>query len=64
MEEGSYRYKVARRLLTCRACPTSVRTPGIGLTCGKFLHITPTSCGCILAIKARLLSFHCPIKKW
>lgn len=52
------------RLLTCRKCEDMQRTPLIGMTCGKFLSPTEKTCGCIIGIKAKILEFHCPQKKW
>jgi hypothetical protein len=40
------------RLAICKKCEYYTR---VGI-CGK--------CGCVLAIKARLPMFHCPLKKW
>jgi hypothetical protein len=64
MEKGSYNYKVAMRLITCKSCPSVKHTKGVGMTCGKFLSPTENTCGCIISVKARIMAFHCPQKKW
>ena len=64
MTEDNYRTTVARRLATCRACPDSRVYPLIGRTCGKLMQATVDTCGCIVGVKARIISMHCPQGKW
>ena len=54
------------RLSTCKSCPQSKYTWGIGLTCGVFLlkNYIPETCGCKLSWKANLKNQSCPQKKW
>ena len=60
----TYRETVAKRLNTCRACTASRVYPAIGMVCGRLMVDTGDTCGCIIAVKARLLPFKCPQGKW
>lgn len=44
-----------KRLQVCGKCPNYTKTLGIGRC---------KVCGCVMAIKAKILSMECPEKKW
>ena len=54
----------------CYECPEMKENNLFGKTCGdlgkpeKFEHGDPKTCGCILYLKARMLSASCPQNKW
>lgn len=55
------------RMSICSSCSATKGQNGKVLTCGKLGKQTygkNATCGCILNIKARLKSMHCPRKKW
>lgn len=53
------------RMKICDACPMMMRSRLVGKTCGIFLApVEGETCGCILAVKTKLKSFHCPQNKW
>ena len=60
----------AVRLNTCRACPMYKRNLIVGPTCGTLAipeydeEGKMIACGCILNIKWRIKSAHCPQGKW
>ena len=46
---------VAERKAVCETCPNKETLLGIDQC---------RLCGCLLAVKMRLVSSHCPLKKW
>ena len=51
----------------CRECPSRVRAVVLGKKvdfCGKPLHKTNTTCGCVVWAKIRVRSEECPQEKW
>jgi len=58
------------RLSICRACPKYKRNALVGPTCGTLAspeydeNGKEIACGCILNIKTRMKSKHCPQGKW
>lgn len=60
--------KRAKRMLICLGCPSSRRSYGAGLTCGKFMagdmKADPPTCGCKLSWKTSLEEQKCPQGKW
>jgi hypothetical protein len=55
------------RLNVCRACPgghAKFRPDGSLYTCGQLLRQSRSTCGCIVAAKARDRAQHCPNGWW
>lgn len=54
------------RMKICKACPSSVQTWGVGLTCGTFGRPSKAkkTCGCILKAKTAMKNQRCPQGKW
>lgn len=52
---------IEERIATCRACPGGHYHDGI---CGELAQRTGRTCGCVIALKARLASEGCPNGYW
>lgn len=64
-------HTIASRIEICSNCPTSVKSKVFGAritTCGKIMHPTDISCGCIVIggvlPKTSLKEQSCPQNKW
>lgn len=53
-----------KRLAICTVCEHSVKKNGVAFSCGKLLENSTTTCGCVLARKARDTKESCPQKLW
>lgn len=52
---------IEARIATCRACPGGHYRDGV---CGELARRTGQTCGCVVALKARLTAERCPNDYW